>query len=306
MMRSFFAVAFLIGCGGGSGGPDLLREDIPDPPAGGVQVVSPIFEVPAESEVFMCMRIYTDITEELNVHASVGYQVEGGHHVMLYYSEEEQEGGDEPHDCGGGDMGNIRFVGVGTADGIGISLPDGVAMKIPPGVKLYSQSHYVNTSAAPMQAQDVVNLEVLAPEAVEQTAGAFTEVDLTLELEPGVASDGVVDCTAPMDMTIPWMIPHMHEKGTHFKLEVIRGEETVAVYDEDWDPSFRDHFPVVEFEPHLQLTTADRIRTTCSWFNDTGETMYWPAEMCATFMSFYPSPDGALLACDSQGNHFQP
>jgi hypothetical protein len=306
-MRSFIAFSFVaaIGCGGG-GGPELLRDDIPDPPPGGEQVVSPIFEVPAQSEVFYCMRIYHDINEELNVHSSVGYQVAGGHHVMLYYSEEAQEGGDEPHDCGGGDMGNIRFVGVGTADGIGIGLPEGIAMKLPAGVKLYSQSHYVNTTDQAIQAQDVVNLEVLQPEDVVQTAGAFTEVDLTLELPPGVGTDGVVDCTAPMDMQVPWMIPHMHEFGTHFTLEVLRGDQTIPVYDEDWDPSFRDHFPVVEFEPHLQLTANDRIRTTCSWFNDTGETMYWPKEMCATFMSFYPSPDGALLACDEFGNHFAP
>jgi hypothetical protein len=226
---------------------------------------------------------------------------------LLYYSDEPL-GGAAPHVCGAADMGNIRFVGVGTSDGIGISLPDGVALKVPAGAKIYTQAHYLNVGTSDILAQDVINLDLRVFEEVEQVAGAFTEVDLTLDLAAEEVTTREIDCTAPMAMNVPWMIPHMHELGTHYLIEMIDGdtEEVTTVYDQVWDPTFRDHFPVIPFEEPLVLDANDRLRTTCTWDNTTTSRRLFPNEMCATFMPFYPSPDGALLACDETGTHFRP
>ncbi len=300
------ALVGLLGCGGGSSGPQLLRDDIPEPPEGGVQLVGPIFEVPAQTEAFYCMRVPFESDEPMYVIQSASYQVSGGHHVMLWYSDTSPPSGDAPHECDDGDMGNLRLIGVGSAEGGGIATPDGIAMKIPAGVKIYTQSHYLNLGDSAMQAQDVTNLTLIPESAVEQLAGSFTQVDLTLDLAPGQETTRTVDCTAPMDMAVPWMLPHMHELGVHFTLELLRGDQVTTLYDETWDPSFRDHFPIVDFDPHLQLSTSDRLRTTCTWQNDGLERRLFPSEMCATFMLFYPSPDGTMWACDETGDHFQP
>jgi len=303
-----FILSLAPGCATDSagGGPDKIRDDIPDPGPGGVQLVSPTFTVAATTESFTCMRIPFSVTEDMYVNASTAWQVAGGHHTMLYFSDEVQEGGDDPHECGGGDMGNIRFIGVGTGDGVGIALPGGVAMKIPAGVKIYTQSHYLNTTENEILAQDVINLDLIPAAEVEQIAGAFTEVDLTLELPAGQTTTRTIDCTAPMEMDVPWMIPHMHELGSHYTIELVRGEQTTTLYDEAWDPSFRDHFPLVQYDQAIHLTPTDHLRTTCTWNNNTLEKRLFPNEMCATFMPFYPSPDGALLACDEFGSQFKP
>jgi hypothetical protein len=285
---------------------DPIRDDLPAPPEGGVRLISPTFTVDAGTEVFMCMRLPFEVTEDLHVNSSVAYQVQGGHHSMLYYTTGTQPMRDEPHECDDSDMSNIRFIGVGTADGVGISLPPGLALRVPKGARIYSQSHYLNASDSPIVAQDVVDLDLLTAAELEQVAGAFTQVDLGLDLPPDEDTTRVIDCTAPREMSVPWMLPHMHEQGLRFKLEVIIDGESTTVYESDWNEALRDHFPILEFEPHLTLTTADRIRTTCTWRNTSGRRLLFPAEMCATFMPFYPSPNGALLACDENGSHFEP
>lgn len=291
---------------GGDDHDDLIRDDLPEQPADAVRMVSPTFDVGSGEEVFMCMRIPHELTEDLWVIQSNAYQVEGGHHSMLFYTVGNTPVREEPHECDETDMGNVRFVGVGTADGGGITLPEGVAFKIPAGAKIFTQSHYLNLADHDIVAQDVVDLRVIPKSEVQEIAGAFTQVDLGLDLPQGEDTTRVLNCTAPMDMKVPWMIPHMHEWGLHFTLEVEIGGERTTVYDSDWDETLRDDFPLSHFTPHLSLTPQDQIITTCTWRNTSGRRLLFPAEMCATFMAFYPSPDGALLACDETGEHFQP
>lgn len=306
------ATVLMLGCNGTetetqAPPDDGIIFDVPPLGADSVRLVSPTFSVDAGTESFICMRIPFEVKEDIFVNASTAYQPEGGHHSMLYYAPPGQEPpNDAPHECTDADMGNIRFIGVGTADGVGIALPEGKALTIPKGSTIYTQSHYLNTTDKPIDAQDVVDLRLLAADEVVERAGAFTEVDLGLELAAGTETTRQIDCTAPLDMEVPWMIPHMHEWGYHFKIEVIVGDVPKTVYETDWSETLRDHFPVVQFDPPLHLTPEDHIRTTCVWHNTEPNALLFPAEMCATFMPFYPSPDGALLACDEKGQHFNP
>jgi hypothetical protein len=252
------------------------------------------------------MRVPHEITQDLYVQASASYQARGGHHTMLYYVEGTTPFRDDPHECTPEDMGNVRFVGVGTADGVGITLAPGMALRIPRGARLYVQSHYVNSGTAALAARDYINLELLPRERVERIAGAFTEVDLGLDLPARTRTRRVIDCTFPAEMNIPWAIPHMHEYGAHFRLELVSGTNTRVLYDSDWTAALRDHFPVVNFPQELHVTPQDHLRTICDFNNTTTHRMLWPEEMCATFLVFHPSNNGALLACDSRDGHFQP
>ncbi len=308
-----FGASFAVtGCGGeesdGPTGPEIIF-DVPEQADNVERLVTPTFEVAAASEVFMCMRVPYEFEADTWVNQSIGYQADGGHHTMLFYTIGDDEHLDEsPHECEDEDMGNIRFVGVGTAHGIGISLPEGVAMLVPKGAKVWTQSHYLNTTSDTILVQDVIDLYTVPASKVEHKAGAYTQVDLGLELTPAAETTRVIDCTAPQEMFVPWMIPHMHEWGARFTLEVFKdgAEEPLVVYADDWHEALRDDFPVIEFPEHLHLTTNDRVRTTCTWNNNTTDPILFPEEMCATFLTFYPSEDGALLACDETGETFRP
>lgn len=306
------ATALMLGCNGSdketqAPPDDGIIFDVPPVGADAVRLVSPTFSVDAGTEVFMCMKIPFEVKEDLFAGGSVVYQPKGGHHSMLYFSPPGQKPPiDTPHECTDADMGNIRFIGVGTADGVGIDLPAGTAMTIPKGATIYTQSHYLNTTDKPIEGQDVVDLRLVPTDQVDQRAGAFTEVDLGLELPAGAETTRQIDCTSPLEMDVPWMIPHMHEWGYHFKIELIVDDVPQTVYETDWSEALRDHFPIVKLDPPVHLRPQDRIRTTCVWHNTEANSLLFPAEMCATFMPFYPSPDGALLACDENGNHFNP
>lgn len=299
----------IVGCSSEDGDDIVkIRDDVPDPPPGGVQMVSPTFEVPPGEEVFVCMKMPYEIEKDYFVQASYVWQVPGGHHTLLLWGDGDVVAPDEPHPCDAGpEMTNARFVGVGSGDGDGVETPDGLVLKIPTGSAIYTQSHYVNTTDEVLIAQDVLNLELIDAEDVQDILGSYANVDLTFSLPPNQQTTRVIECVPPHEMNVPWMFPHMHDWGLEYKLEVIRDGEVRWMNEGAWDASLRDDFPLQVFEPPLELTPEDLIRTTCTWNNDTNEVIRFPSEMCATFMPYYPSPDdGALWACDEFGNNFIP
>lgn len=294
-----------LGCGKSDSGPELLRDDIPDPPEGGVQFATPIFEIPAGEEVFMCMKVPFEVDRDMFVQRSSVFQADAGHHTLVFYSENSEGVDPEPHECDGFEMTDVRIVTSGTADGVGLGMPDGVVLEVPTGAEIWVQSHYINATDKTRRVQDVINLELIEREEVAQIAGTFAQVDLTFELPPQAETTRVVECQIPRQMTVPWILPHMHEWGRSFKIEVLEGEETIFEREGDWFESARDDFQVEELDQFLELGPEHTIRTTCNWFNNEAETLLFPQEMCVTFFPYFPG-DGGLIACDETGRSFEP
>lgn len=303
-------LGLVVGCGTADDpntGPDKLRDDIPDPPEGGVQVVSPIFTVPAGQEVFMCMRIPFDVTEDMFVQRSYVYQSNNGHHTLLFYSNNSAGVDPEPHPCNGLDMTDVRIVTTGAANGTGLSMPDGVVLAVPKGAELWAQSHYINATDQDRQVQDVLNLELIPESEVQEIASSFAHVDLTFNLPPQQETTRTMECAVPREMTIPWLLPHMHEWGKEFELTLTRKDETEPFWSWQgpWFDGARNDFPVQELDEFITLQPGDKIRTTCTWSNTEDTNILWPQEMCVTFFPFFPG-DGGLLACDESGDSFVP
>lgn len=300
-----FVALGLLGCGPSDSGPELLRDDIPDPPEGGIQIATPIFEVAPGQEVFMCMRVPFELEHDIFVQSSHVYQAEAGHHTLLFYSQNSEGVNPEPHECDGFEMTDVRIVTTGSANGAGLDMPDGVVLAVPQNAEIWVQSHYINATNEPRQVQDVINLELIAEADVTQVASTFAQVDLTFALPPQAETTRVIDCKIPHDMTIPWILPHMHEWGKSFKIEILENDEPVFELAGDWFEADRDDFPITELDEYLELGPQHTIRTTCNWFNSEPETLLFPQEMCATFFPFFPG-DGSLLACDETGRVFEP
>lgn len=297
------SIASLASCDGTAPPVTLVNP----PPLGDhvLRAFGPEFEVAGGEEVFVCYTVPLENTEELYVTGSHGYQAPGGHHTLILSVDADEATIDEPHPCTGSDMAyrSLRFLGAGTAFGSGIVLPDGVALVLPVGRRLLIQTHYVNTDPTPRRVQDAVDLTLADRADVVHIAGAYTEVDQSLDIPPRSELTRELNCAPPMEMTVPWMFAHMHEWGVHATIELVRGGETTTIYDADWDPALRDSFPVVHFDPPLVLTPSDRLITRCTWRNDEEGSIAFPTEMCATFMPFYPS-DGALWVCDETGTNY--
>jgi hypothetical protein len=150
-------------------------------------------------------------------------------------------------------------------------------------------------------------LTLIAEADVTQIASTFAHVDLTFSLPALQQTTRSMECAVPREMTIPWLLPHMHEWGEHFKLELLRKDATEPfwMYEGEWFTGARNDFPIQELEEFITLQPGDVIRTTCTWNNTEDTALLWPREMCVTFFPFFPG-DGALLACDESGETFEP
>ena len=304
---AILGAAFSLGCGSEeeksaekTPDPRFVRQDIPAPPDGGLQWVSKTFTVPAGEERFYCMRIAT-VEEDLFIQSGAVYQVEGGHHVIAFHTTELEDQSPDPHVCDGGEMsGNIRFATVGAADGTGVAMPEGVAMKIPAGAEIWTQSHYVNASDEDVLAQDVINLELVAAEDVSTLAGTFAQSDFSFDLQPRQETTRTMECAFTRELTIPWLVPHMHEWGKEYLVEILKGDEVVWSTSGAWTAALRNDIPIQELAEHITVTPEHKVRTTCTWANTGDAPLAFPEEMCVTFFPFYPA-DGEFVLCDEEG-----
>lgn len=280
-----------------------LRRDIPDPPEGGLQWLSPDMEIPAYTEMQWCY--FTSYEgETVGIHTQGMYQSDYGHHVTINATNAEED--DYPDgtlvDCTDPDavpMTDIDplFVG-GQADIVDsethtyeFSLPEGMAVRLPGHTRLVVQSHYVNTGADDILVKDGVNVGIMVEDEVETWASAMVHTDSGFSLPSGQETTDVVECTWEQDASIIFLTGHMHEYGTAYKVEWIHGETTETIYEiPTWDAKYRDLPPMDQYEPGVfNVTAGDSFRTSCSWFNKEDHTLEFPAEMCATAMMGYPS-----------------
>ncbi len=274
----------------------------PPPDEGVIRFYGPEFDVQPGEERFICYTIQLGNTQTLYIGRTHAFQSMGGHHALVLSVLNSEATTDAPHECTGADMAlpSIHFVGAGTAAGDGIALPTGMALPIEPGRKLLVQAHYLNVTTGPVRVQDAIDLLSVPEAQVVHQGGAYTQADGTVDLPPHVSTTRSISCTVPVAMNVPLMFPHMHEWGAHARIELTRAGTTTTLYDGAWDPTFRDHFPIVNFDPPLALTPEDRLTTTCTWNNTESDNLIFPREMCASFMPYYPS-NGAFWVCDESG-----
>ena len=281
----------LLACGGSEDGI------APEPER--VTVNTPSFEVPA-GESFTCT--YTDVitSKELSAFTAAGHQQLGGHHAIVYYSTKHHEVGSHP--CRDDEMQNFRMVAGtigGRDDGDIFELHDDMAVRVPKDVQLVVESHYINTSGAPMQVQDRIEVLVKEPERVSSYVGSFATVDLNFEVPAQASATSETYCEVPEDLDVVMSMGHLHEDGTRYRLDVVDddGEVLQNLHDDAWSPAYLSHPPLVRYplaDP-LHLPKGTLLRQTCAWDNPHEEALSHPTEMCVGF--FYYANDAGDLYC---------
>ena len=257
------------------------------------------FEIPP-GDSFECFYTDTITQKQLNVQSATALQGKGGHHITVYYTDQKVPVGH--HKCD-----NIEMVGfhqiAGAAEGKEgvIGLPDGYATRVPEGKQLIIQSHYIRTEDGPLTVEDTVELNTLETADVKSFANSFVMNDGSFQVPPRSTNKSVSECVVPRDFDLLLMLGHMHELGSHYKMELVdeSGKSKQIYYETDWDPIFASHPPFTTYDPAkpLHLAKGSRIRQTCEWKNS-GDTMAaFPREMCVMF-SYY-IPDDGFIVCDS-------
>lgn len=183
-----------------------------------------------------------------------------------------------------------------------VTFPQDVGVLMPSGADAYieMQVHYNNVTAG---RNSRVSVDICATSKPRPNTGAVhwlgyenaveaVPLDaLGDDLQPNLDNQGngvaVGTCSAKERARVLWMAPHMHEKGRHAKIEIVRTDGNVEVV-HDAPFSFTDQ--TAFFFDNLWLDAGDKVRTTCTWDNSSKIVFGFGSkdEMCFMYTLAYP------------------
>ncbi len=170
-------------------------------------------------------------------------------------------------------------------------LGEGIAIKIPPRHKVVADVHLLNLAPRAHATELRMALDLIHPVDVKTVVAPFRLSYLDLDIPPRVKSRFTGDCLfkedyervarRPFDLKLYWVLPHFHQLGDHFKLEILGGaRDGEIVYQLD---GFNAGANGRAFAPPLDLTGAEGLRFTCGYDNPTARAVGWgigDQEMC--------------------------
>jgi len=279
----------------------LPNMEIPPAPSAGEgwQIITPIYkDLAPGKDIEMCT--WTDVTTDdlTDVVSTLGFQTEPpGHHVIVFYTLTPQP--PQTRECTDSDMATFRFLTGGAPNGTLNQVPDGLVYRIPKGAQIILQHHYLNSTTSTISGQSVVNVNFAPHDAsLVQTSGvAFLDSSINVPV-----GDTAKDIHCVIDRTLKvWsLLPHMHQWGKHINVDVTQAGVKSRKFDEDWDPSYAFHPPVIRLDPSepMTLNAGDAVDVHCEWFNDQTHSLPFGLEMCVSFGQFVDDQTFGSIACD--------
>lgn len=248
---------------------------------------------PGSADTYKCKRIM--ITEDMWVTGFRAIAPLGTHHTVVTVSTNGSQVGD--YDCGVSslDFQMLYASGVGTQE---LMFPEGVAMKIKAGQFINLNLHLFNASDDLLSGTSGIEIKRVKQsdvvhEADMQFAGT-TQINIPSDGQPHTVSGG---CQISQPITLFTIWPHMHQFATHQTFEITKGGQVMKLLDNK-PYSFEEQVNY-QIAP-LQLAAGDRIRTSCTYVNNSGVTVTFGdssnQEMCFTGYYKYPA-GGNLFQC---------
>jgi hypothetical protein len=311
-MRKLLAItALAAACGAPAGedpGPDANpgTPEFPAPPVGqGIQLVSQATIDPGREQVDCRYVVLPD--QPIEVARFEHRYTPGAHHMLLYPTslapDQVDEG--ETFDCTG--RGELHATGVayGGSEPEGeLPYPDGIAMRLPAGAVMLLESHYLNTTSEPIDAEVRINLwYATEPASVEAGTIFYYDWHILLPPAPGEAS-ATMRCQVPQDLSLVYATSHMHRRGTAFRSQLLReGAEPMPLHDSE---SWAAPTPEV-FWPPLELAAGDTVEFRCEYRNDLDrEVIEGPSadgdEMCIFIAGYWPKMPADHELCLADGD----
>ncbi|WP_437502402.1 hypothetical protein [Sorangium sp. So ce1099] len=325
---SFIALlgaAALVGCsssdnetpGGETPGNEML-----EPPAQGTGVQYRMTStIEPGTEVERC-QLFVAPPEGLNVNREVVRFSSGSHHVLLYatpYTEIPAETRDgtpidaaKVHDCSEGPQSHWDVTGVvaGSQSPDGNSflgeLPEGVALKVAPGTVLLMNTHYLNSSAKPLETDARINLYTIADDEVKTEAGMLFHYNPFISVPARGTSSSQMRCTTDTDISVVRIQSHMHRRGVGYVARKVDADgKTTELYAHDrWEG-----VPSQEFTPFLEVKAGEALEYRCDFKNtedrNIAQGLTTKDEMCMLIGPYFPRSE-AYENCESEAGFFTP
>jgi hypothetical protein len=260
----------------------------PPPPADGyAALISGTWSLPASTEKYVCVRLTAKTDTYIQAIRPVAPV--GTHHTVLMLG--DPDGADGTTDCTSALMKPAIYAsGVGTQL---LELPAGVAVHVKPGQQLLLNLHLFNATDTTISGTSGIEILPVEPAAVQHEAGVVLIGKTAGLTVPPNMSKQTGRCTTPADVTVFALAPHMHMLGTHMKVSYANadGSGTRLLLDQPY--SF-DEQRFTSLSDALVSRTGGRITVECSYFNPSGQTVYFgessAQEMCYALTFVYPAP----------------
>jgi hypothetical protein len=223
----------------------------------------------------------------------------GSHHYLVYRTDltDIPAGDDTPFDCSEGN-GIMQHAGTyafgGQVPDETVSFPTGVALPLNGGEVVILQVHYIDATAAPIDASIHVHIATMDPSAVVQRAGLMRMYDPFINVPPNASATAQMRCSTQHDMTVFMAQPHMHARGVmHTSWLDLPGappSTTPFLTDPDWEHP-------TNFMGTMTVPQGSSFHFRCDYQNPNDQTYFQGQsantnEMCMLTAMFYPdNPD---------------
>jgi hypothetical protein len=279
-----------------------LTKDHPPAPEGGIEIRTPVFEIPPYTESLKC---FFGTYDGPTVGATFMMPLQAdqySHHNQLKTVPADEDWPDGTLiDCvDGGDMSRyvplFEAVGIEADDdvetGNWLDMPDGVAMRLAGGQKWVLDMHYINLTDKILLVNNGVNIDFVPEEEVTSWASSMQFDAGPPSIPPGEEVETKFQCAFRSDGYLLSMLGHMHARGTQYSVDAIQPDGSRnRIYEVDeWEGDYHPYFPhIVNWAPgEYAVQEGDVLETTCNWYNYTDQHLGFPEEMCTTVIVMYP------------------
>jgi hypothetical protein len=244
------------------------------------------FTVPGGSEVYKCQTFANPFGgKDVDVKEYQEHMTEGSHHMFVFFSPGATDGAIQ--DCSGIEFHAYPFSA--QSPDATFTYPPTVGSHIPASMGFELNAHFVNATATAFQATLTVTFHLALPGAVTQYAGTVFMNNYGISIPPGQTPVTVTRThTMPQDMYVIESSSHMHQRATDF----VATSGSQQLYTTQ---SWSSPMPAL-YNPPVHLTSGSPVTWSCTYVNDTGQTLIFGESaqtnvMCIYTMQFYPVAD---------------
>jgi hypothetical protein len=295
-------------CSDGAGDvPDQPASILEPPPYGeGIQVGFDVTIAPGQ-EAEYCQYVALPAGMTLDVSRFEHAYSAGSHHLLLYQTSlTADQARDDIFPCAGASFVELGIAGIAYAAQVAegeLAFPESTAYRLGGEHVLLLQSHYLNGSERPVDAQIRLNLwQAQGP--VEVEAGTLFFYNWAIVVPPNQMSTAQMACDMPGDVELVFAMSHMHRRGVGYRSWVDGAEldEPVELYTTtEWEG--------VEprlYQPTQPIGAGQTIHFECDYRGEGRTIVEGPSaednEMCMFIAAYYPRQDPLVETCSGPGS----
>lgn len=255
--------------------------------------------VAAGQEIFKCQYVALPDVQAFMVKGQHSY-TPGSHHLLMYTTDltaipAGQAGVQDCYEGSGSTnsiMSHVRGVlYAGQVPQGSEVLPAGIGLGTTPGQVLIFQVHYLNATAASLDAKVDVALSLDTGDDIVTKAGIFFFYDPYIDVPAGAMAKASMRCVVPDDVTLIYASSHYHSRGDDYGAYIDPSVDTLA--SKPFYTSSSWSSPPNQ-QMSMPIKAGSHLRFECDYNNAAGTASYFQGqsaqtnEMCMFIGLYYP------------------